>query len=170
MTNENLDRPEGEYPLSSLINPITAERLDGKPLSEHSVEEIYDFFRYCDAITYVFLARGEGDLNEIGPNVLSALELVSCIGQGMEFQRPVCKRDQVVVHPKDFLEQIQHQVEIRAQELRRRPRLSFALGWAVGDETAPHISHSNDKSQDEALSDLVQLVKDDIDCYAGVVA
>ena len=75
MTNENLDRPEGEYPLSSLINPITAERLDGKPLSEHSVEEIYDFFQYCDAITYVFLAWGEGDLNEIGPNVLSALEL-----------------------------------------------------------------------------------------------
>lgn len=168
MSNTNLDRPEGEYPLSSLINPITAERLEGKPLSEHSVEEIYDFFQYCDAITYVFLARGEGDLNEIRPSVLSALELVSCIGQGMEFQQPVCKRDEVVVHPKDVLEGIQHHVELRVREMRRRPGLSFALGWAVGDEAEPKLSHSDDKSQDEALSDVVQLVKADIDCYVGV--
>ncbi len=168
MNNENLDRPKDEARMSSLDDSITADYLDGKPLSEHSVEEINEFFESCDAMTYVFLAWGEDEINEVGPSVLTAVELVSCLGQGMEFQRPVCKRDEVVDYPKDVLEGIQHHVELRVREMRRRPGLSFALGWAVGDEAEPKISHSDDKSQDEALSDVVQLVKADIDCYVGV--
>ncbi len=167
MESNNLNHREGEYPMSSLDDSVTVEYLDRKPLSEHSVEEINEFFESCDAITYVFLAWGEDEINEVGQSVLSAVELVSCLGQGMEFQRPVCKRDQVVDYPKDVLEQIEHQVELCVQEMRRRPGLSFAIGWAVGNEAKPHISHSDDKSEAEALNDLICLVKDDIDCYAG---
>ena len=167
MTNNNLDRPDGEYPLSSLINPITAERLERKPLSEHSLAEIDDFFESCDAITYAFRAWGEDMASETGPSVLWALELVSCIGQGMEFQRPVFKRDPVIRCRENVYEGSKYHIEIRVQEMRRRPRLSFALGWVVG-EAEPHIAHSDDMSEEEALNDLVRLVKDDIDCYVGV--
>ena len=169
MTNENLDRPEGEYPLSSLIDPMMAEHLEGKSLNEHSIEDIYSFFECCDAITYVFLTRGDYCLDdiEVGPHVLWALELVSCLGQGNIFDRPIGKRDRVVDHPKDVLEQIQHQVEIRVQEMRRRPGFSFVLGWAVGDEAEPHIAHSDDKSE-EALKDLFDSVLHEVHSYAQI--
>ena len=135
------------------------ERLNSKPLCDHSFYDISNFLESTWGLTYVFNARSHLESIREWEDTPPSLQLAMCALDRMPFIRLDFLNDASGEGPDEaeYYARVQHEVELRVAELQRREDTSFMLVWNVVGSDEAHCETSDDLGREEIRDQLAGL-------------
>ena len=135
------------------------DRLNSKPLSDHSFDDIANFLESTWGLTYVFNARSDQESIREWEDTPPSLQLAMCALDRMPFVRLDFLNAASGEGPDDaeYYARIQHEVELRVAELQRRENTSFILVWNVAGSDEAHCETSDDLEHADICDQLTGL-------------
>lgn len=142
-------------------NPKRLSAARRRRLAEEAMEEVVEHFASLPAFSFVFVGH-EGPYS-VGPNLISAIDLVCCMSNGMDYAgpHPECEFVAARTEASKRRDEIVAVVRQRLSRLRRLGA-DFVVCWQAYGEAQPNLEHSNNYGSDDVPNHLVDYMQHEL--------
>ena len=141
------------------------QQLNNKPVSEHSLGDMLNFFNLAPGLTSIFSAESplEWTRNWNAINIEVGMAIAATQDSGFDiFEYPTDSFDRIDPTADGFRTLIEREIELRVRELRKRKDTSFVLLWNFASQFKVHCAKSKDLGLEEAKDRLIDRITHDV--------